>query len=749
MFSPFLPPDALAARTKEADLELYHAGHAAGVLARVMEKAGGDAVVSYGLKGRLYRSKSGWGLLQVPNAVGNGLFDALQEVGVEQPKNSAGVYNAHVSVFRPEELEQIGGADRVTEWGHVFGWTLGPVREVTPDGWAEMSRVWFAEVKSPDLEKLRKSYGLSALPNADKYPFHLTFAVRRKRVTTPESGVTKLGEADRVLERVREEADLMSGIRVLYHPGPPAKVFVDVMDWGSDKAGKLIGEALGRVVGKDNVAYGNESGPPGEGWEKVAEAAADQGPPGEHCPHCDARLERDPDAGTCNRCGKAWPEKRAGRGAATERLLALAKRADGPLLRAPAGVDPQVSLFNEAGFAGSFAPGGGGASLTGKLFSLFGEAGRAAYKHVPRVRLVDSVAGGLLGAGAGAAVQAVRNQFRDDADIKRRGRGYGAATLLGAAAGVAGGNVVGDRARRYLSNTLVPMGYEGNGEESPTPWERVRPKSWRQFYDAAIRDVPAHQPVEGEWAWSPFYKNMTPEQVRADYAKRVAETPTLRARTELVRRELGVHTDDAARDAWVRNPDGSLSVNPQAPDAKGLLELLTGSPDHAAGMAADPITYARDANTGAGSGHTNSGSSGLMGGLVGGQRAQLIPLPGRGLTKDDGGHLLRVLDRWDYTLDPKERAFVGRYLPKLLTDRKALDAPVPPEMTDDYTAGHQRSGDLLKTLLARDVMDRVLVHEQPWIHQYLRFDPQGPKQPYKVTPLTGEGRAYPVPAGRP
>lgn len=34
--------------------------------------------------------------------------------------------------------------------------------------------------------------------------------------------------------------------------------------------------------------------------------------PGEDCPHCFAALERDPDSGKCNSCGKAWPEKAAG-----------------------------------------------------------------------------------------------------------------------------------------------------------------------------------------------------------------------------------------------------------------------------------------------------------------------------------------------------------------------------------------------------------------------------------------------------
>lgn len=135
--------------------------------------------LSYGLSGRLYLSRSGWLLLQVPNALGQGAFTALDELGVELPKNKDGVYNAHISVIRPEELETIGGPEAVTERGKTFRYTLGQVRSTKPSGWSEMSRVWFIEVQSPELEQLRRSYGLPSLPNQGKFKFHITFAVRR------------------------------------------------------------------------------------------------------------------------------------------------------------------------------------------------------------------------------------------------------------------------------------------------------------------------------------------------------------------------------------------------------------------------------------------------------------------------------------------------------------------------------------------------------------------------------------------
>lgn len=150
-----------------------------------LEKQGADTPdLSYGLTGRLYLTQSGWLMLSVPNALGRGAFQALNVPGAELPlQDSTGQYNAHISVMRPEEILKIGGPDKVLERGKEFSFTLGPVREVNPEGWDEMERAWFIQVRSPDLEKLRKTYGLSPLPNNNKYDFHITFAVRRKGVT--------------------------------------------------------------------------------------------------------------------------------------------------------------------------------------------------------------------------------------------------------------------------------------------------------------------------------------------------------------------------------------------------------------------------------------------------------------------------------------------------------------------------------------------------------------------------------------
>jgi len=148
-----------------------------------LHKHASDApAITHALSGELIASSSGWVLLSVPNALVRGAFAALDESGVELPPQHNGILNAHISVMRPEEVEQIGGIDKITERGKHFHYTLGPVMEVTPDGWNEMSRVWFIKIKSTELQDLRKSYGLSPRPNNNEFDFHCTFAVRRKKV---------------------------------------------------------------------------------------------------------------------------------------------------------------------------------------------------------------------------------------------------------------------------------------------------------------------------------------------------------------------------------------------------------------------------------------------------------------------------------------------------------------------------------------------------------------------------------------
>jgi hypothetical protein len=163
----------------------YAAGNALGWLYRSGNK---QAATSYPLAGRLYLAKSGWLLLSVPNALVRGVFDAVTEPGAELPlagvmnvpNVEAELLNAHISVMTADEVRSIGH-NSINERGHMFGYTLGALKEIDVKSVAGVSKVWVIQVASPALSALRKSYGLSALPKEDE-PFHITVAVRRKGV---------------------------------------------------------------------------------------------------------------------------------------------------------------------------------------------------------------------------------------------------------------------------------------------------------------------------------------------------------------------------------------------------------------------------------------------------------------------------------------------------------------------------------------------------------------------------------------
>lgn len=187
--TPFLAtPAAVAKLSNTVSEEQYNVGK----LCVAMTKIAGTAQLVSVLRGRLIGTDSGWLLLEVPAQLVRGAFDALNVPGIELPIKTEGRLKAHISVADQKELESIGGLEKITEKGHHYAYQLGPVKTAVPDNWPEMSRVWFIEIRSRELQKLRMSYGLSPLP---KYPFHITIAYRRKNVLRDNNVSKKSAEA--------------------------------------------------------------------------------------------------------------------------------------------------------------------------------------------------------------------------------------------------------------------------------------------------------------------------------------------------------------------------------------------------------------------------------------------------------------------------------------------------------------------------------------------------------------------------
>jgi hypothetical protein len=140
---------------------------------------------AYNLSGMLYVAQhkgEDWGLLSVPNALVRGVFSAMSEPGVELPPGHPQL-DAHVTVFRPDEIAMIGGPEKlVNDRGKRFNYTIGRLIELEPEGWAGMAKAFVLRIHSPQLQVLRRSYGLSGLPDNGTKDFHVTVAVLRRGV---------------------------------------------------------------------------------------------------------------------------------------------------------------------------------------------------------------------------------------------------------------------------------------------------------------------------------------------------------------------------------------------------------------------------------------------------------------------------------------------------------------------------------------------------------------------------------------
>lgn len=104
--------------------------------------------------------------------------------------------------------------------------------------------------------------------------------------------------------------------------------------------------------------------------------------------------------------------------------------------------------------------------------------------HAPRIRLPDTAAGMAMGGLAGLGTYGVSRMMSGN-DPRKKKPSLWKHLAVGAGLGGLGGNVVGDRARRYLSNNMVLFGYDPK-----RTFQHIKPTSWGQFYDTAIRDVP-------------------------------------------------------------------------------------------------------------------------------------------------------------------------------------------------------------------------------------------------------------------
>lgn len=167
-------------RAKLIDSELFEFGQAHGHLC----KSGAHTLV-HALAGRLQAGPAGNLELTVPASLIKGVFDALDEPGAEFVVRNNRTESA-IKVMTKEEVDKLGGINHITERGHSYHYTLGPIVELPASG--EYDKLWAISIKSEDLEDIRKSYGLETSPQLG---FFIPVGCKKKHVTK-ENNVSKL-----------------------------------------------------------------------------------------------------------------------------------------------------------------------------------------------------------------------------------------------------------------------------------------------------------------------------------------------------------------------------------------------------------------------------------------------------------------------------------------------------------------------------------------------------------------------------
>lgn len=318
--------------------------------------------------------------------------------------------------------------------------------------------------------------------------------------------------------------------------------------------------------------------------------------------------------------------------------------------------------------------------------------------HLPKIRVPDTAAGIVGGAGAGALYDLIRGRGKDNKSKTLR------RVLTGALAGAGVSNVVGDRFRRYISNTKLPLGYR------PDASDEVKP-SLSRIWNAAILDKQDYDP-----------KAMK-------YWRATNMLPVLPARHEIVRRQFGLPFDKK-NPWWQKNPEGYYSLNEKSPDYARRLRLLFGSHSHR-GIQRDEklklysgpeqILKNPEKALPAFSRHPHRQNSDYdffgSGQLFGGMHLPYQKNP-------DGSYSGMAIDRWDLTHNKAERAFARDNWLKMLTDSKWRKAPLKDVLSWYLKPGqHHTNSSAMKALAGRFIWDNILSDELPWVGQKFQVQP--------------------------
>lgn len=295
-------------------------------------------------------------------------------------------------------------------------------------------------------------------------------------------------------------------------------------------------------------------------------------------------------------------------------------------------------------------------------------------RQLPGFHVPETVAGGVAGAGVGGVAQLLRRIFQSKQDRKQKGTpSILKGMLYGGGAGALAGNLVGDRARRYISNMPNPFGYDLDNQIND-----IKENGVQGFVDGFIKDKPIHPP--GADGMSTSFSRFV--------------------RRELLRRGLNLPTDGVGKDIFDevgKHTDGSpvLNLAGRFFDASGHLKNTAEALQAWNAIKAVDMPKAQKA-------------------VENVFTQNVSPTFGHFATKRMGD-TVRFLDRWNFDLHPHEDKKLERYGAKLV-DHVSQNLSNPSSWTLANALGDTKAKEF-KTLTARWLGDHSFANKMPTFDQ--------------------------------
>lgn len=123
------------------------------------------------------KSEDGFLYVDIDDAYIHKLITFLEEEGFQEPPyfGKPGLVGAHISVAYYDEARELGLGE-IEECGQLIVFTPKKCQVVHPPKWKETESLYIITVEAPELDRIRKKYGL---PRRE-HEFHITVGIKPK-----------------------------------------------------------------------------------------------------------------------------------------------------------------------------------------------------------------------------------------------------------------------------------------------------------------------------------------------------------------------------------------------------------------------------------------------------------------------------------------------------------------------------------------------------------------------------------------